>query len=326
MSGCSIHPIPYDVPGYNTIDIVKKIRCETAKAIDQHIVYGMAGQEEEQRKYASAVIVYHFTFTITENNKADASADFKLPLTSGTFSFGIGGGTEKERAGERDFTVTDTFAEVLEEIYEIGEQKMPDGKKKKVLLRKRKDCTQEAKRENWIYPIAGRIGIEETIRTFVGLHKLHLLDTKGSQYDFPDAAAQAPVRPPPQTAPRSFPGQYSYFAKKAPGKAAPTKAKKAKEEGNAEEFSDEILFTTTISGNLSPKVELKPTGSGLRLTGADATLSGKREDKHKLILTLTLPKKEDGSPEGTKERAKDVSDKKVRRSLDKDLAQALRRL
>ena len=32
VGACSIHPIPFDVPGYNTVDIVRKIRCEAAKA------------------------------------------------------------------------------------------------------------------------------------------------------------------------------------------------------------------------------------------------------------------------------------------------------
>lgn len=52
---------------------------------------------------------------------------------------------------------------------------------------------------------------------------------------------------------------------------------------------DTIEFTTTVSGSVSPKVELEPISQALRIKGADITLSGERIDKHKVVVGLTLP-------------------------------------
>ena len=148
VSGCTIHPIPFDVPGYRTIDIVKKIRCETKRALDKF------SQDEElkRRIYDRMSIGYHFTFTITENNKVGAGAGFALPVTHGTFTLGVNGSADRQRLGERDFTLIDTFKEARED----------------------KVCSIEATGENYAYPITGVIGLEEVIRTFLELQGLGL--------------------------------------------------------------------------------------------------------------------------------------------------------
>src|SRR5947208_1231572 len=45
MAGCAIHPVPEDVTGLRTEDIVKQIRCETrdaARTVIKKILSGMA--------------------------------------------------------------------------------------------------------------------------------------------------------------------------------------------------------------------------------------------------------------------------------------------
>ena len=148
LFGCTIHPIPFDTPGYRTIDIVNKIRCEVKRTLDKY-----AEQNPDKlRIYDAMKIGYKFTFTITENNKLGGGADFQLPLTHGTFAFGASGGAEKERVGTRDFAFVDNFKEAREPLV----------------------CTREATGPNYAYPITGLIGLEEVIGTYLELQAIGL--------------------------------------------------------------------------------------------------------------------------------------------------------
>jgi hypothetical protein len=133
---------------YSTTEIVKMIRCETKRALDKFA----QTRELQRRLYDGMSIGYKFTFTMSENNKGAAGAAFKLPVSHGTFTLGVAGGMDKERLGEREFTIIDTFKEARDD----------------------KVCSIEATRENYEYPITGVIGIEEVIRTFLELQGLGL--------------------------------------------------------------------------------------------------------------------------------------------------------
>src|SRR5947207_14615078 len=126
-TGCSIHPLPDDVTRDSTVDIVKKIRCETKKAVELH---------DPQGKLNGAAIGYDFTFTITEDNNASGSAIFTLPFTNGTFTLALGAGESKQRINEREFLIKESFSELRKE-----------------------DCSTQAFREHWRYPITGIVGM-----------------------------------------------------------------------------------------------------------------------------------------------------------------------
>ncbi len=230
-AGCSIHPIPTDVPGRNaTVDIVSKIRCEAKRAIELH---------DPDNQLKNAAISYDFKFTITEANDAGASADFGLPFTRGTFTLGIGAAEERERVGERTFIVIDYFQEA----------------------RDLKTCSNETK-ENWRYPITGVIGLEETIGTFITMNRSALLD---------------PLK---KAKPKK--------KKKAPGDGD-ERDKDGKGTKQTYDFTDTLQFTTTVRGSASPKIELKPVGSGLNLTKAGVSLAAERTDKHRVVIGLIRP-------------------------------------
>ena len=55
-------------------------------------------------------------------------------------------------------------------------------------------------------------------------------------------------------------------------------------------MGDTIVFQTTISGSLTPKVEFTPLGRGLRLTDANLMASAKRIDNHQVIVGLAIDK------------------------------------
>ena len=233
FAGCTIHPIPFDVPGYRTIDIVRKIRCETKRALDKFSQH----DELKQRLFEGMSIAYKFTFTMTENNKIGADADFTLPVTNGSFTFGISAGADKQRFGERDFTIVDSFKEAREE----------------------KACTVEATGPNYAYPITGVIGLEEVIRTFLELQGIGL-------GDLPPVVFQLPPR------------------ELGPQRKQARKQEKA--DGKTVEFVETFEFTTTIKASATPRIELRPVGSGFALAGASANLSADRIDKHSVVVSL----------------------------------------
>ena len=145
-SGCSIHPLPDDVTRDSTADIVSKIRCEAKKAINDHAA---------DARFDKTAIAYGFTFTITENNDASGDAIFTLPFTDGKFALKLAAGEDKQRQGDRNFQIVESFEEL-----------------------RKADCSVEALSEHWRYPITGVIGLDEVIRTFVRLTNMDMLVTE----------------------------------------------------------------------------------------------------------------------------------------------------
>jgi hypothetical protein len=194
FAGCAIHPVPEDVTGVTTYHIVRQIRCETRQAlidiikdklsdlandgstVAQQLLLKYQSDPEsiagfhvnmfqgpdyvEVRSFiklfADAAIAYNFDLTMTENN--DLSADISLlkPLTNPKFTLGISAGAKRKRSNERTFTVADDFT------YLIKQLNTPNDAGKRY-------CDRYIVGPNYIYPIAGRIGVDKTIRTFMEL-------------------------------------------------------------------------------------------------------------------------------------------------------------
>jgi len=142
LCGCSIHPLPEDFAGLPTANIVHKIRCEAKTAILTHL-----GKNDD---YANGGIGYDFSFTMTENNNIGAGASFEFPFLSkfGTFSTDIAAGRDRKRETERKFIIAETFEEL---------ERLPA-------------CFGND-RENRTYPITGRIGLDEVVRTYFALDR-----------------------------------------------------------------------------------------------------------------------------------------------------------
>jgi hypothetical protein len=153
LLSCSIHPLPEDVTRKTTYEIVEAIRCEARDAI---IAYALP-----ERMFDNAFIGYEFQFQITEDNNASASADFKHPFTGGTFTLGISGGAEKQRVGDRNFRIVESFRDLRNLKPEI--------------------CYGVVSGKNYKYPIAGTVGLAEVIQTYVKIEKVvNLAVTKGA--------------------------------------------------------------------------------------------------------------------------------------------------
>jgi hypothetical protein len=201
FSGCAIHPLPEDVTGVDTAGIVKQIRCETRNAARKFILAELrrlardlpgdpgdpiakqllAQYEVDEElmstfsypkyfpgpKYVAvreffdvvynAGVAYNFDLTMVEQNNLGANAGFLGPWAA-TFTLGLVGDANRARTNQRTFTVTDQLSFLLTAL------NTPKGPE-----RQRYCDGHIALGPNYIYPIVGRIGVDEMVRTFFQL-------------------------------------------------------------------------------------------------------------------------------------------------------------
>jgi hypothetical protein len=108
--------------------------------------------------FYTAGIGYTFDLKMTVNNDLNPPAAVNLIRPSPPqpkFTLGLGAGAFFDRTNERKFTSTDTFASLLK-----LNARVRDGKRY---------CTGFIVTENYVYPIAGRIGISKVVRDFINL-------------------------------------------------------------------------------------------------------------------------------------------------------------
>jgi hypothetical protein len=253
LGSCAIHPVPQDV-AVPTLEIVKRIRCETRKAVFDSAVgwlvhdkdvdpdsrrigatfynTGRPIREFHPKLFKGSVstvldlfwktgVAYNYSFEMTETNNVNTELNFLKPLTNSR-SLGLKAGIDRERQNIRSFTVTDTFSTLIAEV--------PDSY-----------CDEKIVSANYAYPIAGRIGMNEVVQTFVNL-TLH-------------------------------------------GGLGP----KAGEAAGPPTMVDELGFTTTIFGSATPKVVFSPVGENLSLADVSFNADLKRKDFHKVTVGLALP-------------------------------------
>jgi hypothetical protein len=193
--GCSIHPVPEDVTGIDTYHIVRQIRCETRETLRREIIgwlqrlgtdghYAFAadlaaryesypdaisefrpeifkGAENANirsmiKLFYDAGVAYGFELSMTENDDLTAgSATFTRPFIQPVFTLGLGASATMTRSNVRIFAVTDTFGYLLAKLNtNVGGVHY---------------CDDQLKQANYIYPIAGRIGIDRLVHDFIEL-------------------------------------------------------------------------------------------------------------------------------------------------------------
>ena len=191
-AGCAIHPLPEDVTGVPTYYIVRQIRCETRQAIiDTAIRWLTSEQNQIEGKvdpasraiglefqngrpiqqfspklfkgqvakiisvFYDAGVAYTFDLNMTETNNFDPTVDLLKPFPHSKFTMGIKGTFDRMRQNERLFTVTNSFSELI---------RLPDEYCMDTIAGRNFVVP-----ENYIYPIAGRIGVEPMIQDFIKL-------------------------------------------------------------------------------------------------------------------------------------------------------------
>lgn len=186
LAGCSIHPLPEDFTRDTTFSIVRKIRCEAREALDnisvdvlrkshRSEVLDIADDVEDGNKnvrdlpnygpkflepqiaavfrtFTLSAVVLDFDFTIKETNDHMIDTNFRDPFTRGVFTLGLKGGKKLERQNQRKFQVGATFSELHGKQFDA------------------EHCSHiAAKHKHILYPITGKIGLEELFYTFIKL-------------------------------------------------------------------------------------------------------------------------------------------------------------
>jgi hypothetical protein len=205
LAGCALHPVPEDVTGVDTYHIVRQIRCETRQAtaefvirelrklaeggeaqqgnpIAQRIVAAYDADPESISNFTPSVfagpeyvevrnfynviytagVAYNFDLTMTEDNNLTANANFLGPWNPATFTLGLTGDSNFQRANERQFTVTDTLGTLVTKLNRP--------------VRGVRYCDGQIRGPNYVYPIAGHIGVDKMVKTFFELALFANLD------------------------------------------------------------------------------------------------------------------------------------------------------
>lgn len=253
LAGCALHPIPDDVTGVSTYDIVRNIRCEARDAIRQKIILflGQVQGDPAATKYAillkddlplwqkfndhwfspqvtamlqkfeASAIAYNFNLDMTEVNNFDPKIDLTAPhpIPFSTFTSSITGGVDRTRENARTFTITDTWGALIkvDEVY----------------------CERFAHVKNYMYPITGKIGVDEMVDTFVVLSL------------FGNLASATSGKPPT--------------------------------------MADDLKFTTTLSFGGTPTITFTPFSSGLSVADASLGITLSRRDLHEVTVGMSLP-------------------------------------
>jgi hypothetical protein len=177
LGACAIHPLPEDLTGVKTAQIVHRVRCEASEAVNlaknkilaepSDSPWRMKVRQRKLTALESIGIVYSFSLEGQEmDSLASATATFQKP---GVFSVNPSIGDTLTRENVRTFTVVDNFSK---------------------LLTLRKYCATPAPGPNYQYPIVGTIGVNEMIDTFVTMAVYADLETE--QQDLKDGS-QAPL-------------------------------------------------------------------------------------------------------------------------------------
>lgn len=159
LSGCSIHPLPGDIPRVATVDIVERMRCEAQEGLAKVMNEPYRNKKVDAQIYDFTSIGYDFFFDITEGNN-DGVADVKgsngsLTLErlksggGGSFTLGLTASALNKRQNVRRFRIIETFKDLA-----------------------KADCSRQATEANWVYPITGATGIDEIVRTYFKIERL----------------------------------------------------------------------------------------------------------------------------------------------------------
>jgi hypothetical protein len=107
----------------------------------------------------ATMIGYDFTFTITEDNNANGADEgpFLKFANGGKVNLDLTGKATLHRQNVRKFTIIEPLLDLAKDD-------------------NRARCSNRTTRANWTYPIAGKIGMDEVVRTYLKLEMLSELD------------------------------------------------------------------------------------------------------------------------------------------------------
>ena len=272
LAGCSIRPTPGDWTSSNTLSIVQHVRCEVREALRIQLINYLKSQqllfhqmnpnwgrlqslisklqkpnfdfatlkpaefsENEKTEIARVSrigIGYTFRFQITETNNRSIDAAFTIPLPTSSFSLSTDLGSVFFRENERTFNVKESFGTV---VYA--------------------PCNG-LNAKNFVYPLEGKIGVDEIIDTYLGLvqvSNLNIVRSEISEQIDDDIILNTGL---------------------LAGKTT------------ISEYSDRIQFSTTIDTGLDPTLSIDPVPGEFRPTSFSGMFGDDRVDLHEVTVAL----------------------------------------
>jgi hypothetical protein len=171
LAGCSTHPQIDDVARVSTVDVVKSIRCEALAGLEK--LYNDLTPAERAKAgpiIKASFIGYDFVFDMQETNGAgnkegESLVTFERAFTSKPSTLNVDGQGSLQRDNKRRFMIVEPLTE---------------------LAKSRDICRNKVKGPNWTYPVAGTIGFDEIVRTYVKLEMLTELDQSFADVRLPD--------------------------------------------------------------------------------------------------------------------------------------------
>jgi hypothetical protein len=197
LAGCSVHPLPEDFAGYDTVQITARIRCEVRDAIRGHIVGSLLRRERVEKhpqyaelaerlrsgdiawrdlrrhlkeyrvddtliaifeRYNSAVIGYSFIFDLEEKNAHNGSVDLLGAITNGTVKLNVQASNDLIRGNKREFRLVDSFEFLVSHVADVCDPRVFP-------------IQAHRHERNIVYPITGSLGLAELVRTFLTLNQ-----------------------------------------------------------------------------------------------------------------------------------------------------------
>jgi hypothetical protein len=164
LAGCAAHPIPRDVTALSTVEIVRRIRCEAKEGLDAALAHA-ASQGARKKRHAEKIVKstsigFEFNFAIDEHNIASiTSVDLEREFSKSTFNLELSDVGVNSRHGPGSATRSNVrFFRIVDDLTEL----------------KAARCGQRTRgtRPNFVYPVAGNIGMAEVVRTYIELETL----------------------------------------------------------------------------------------------------------------------------------------------------------
>jgi hypothetical protein len=145
LCACAIHPLPENVTGVKTAQIVHRNRCEARDALLRAEQWLNDHNKANVATLRQIGVVLSYSLDMTEMNGLSANATFEQILTNSTTTLNPMGGDMLSRQNTRAFTVADNFQ----------------------TLSQMRNCAAVPGGPNYQYPIVGTIGIDETVVSFL---------------------------------------------------------------------------------------------------------------------------------------------------------------
>lgn len=254
MTGCAIHPLPEDVAPLNTVEIVEHIRCEMYQALRHQVV---------------------LAFQLSDNGPAHAVA------------------REIEAHPERSLQDFQGQINLLKPVYQ---RRVKAFKAVTIGYGYRFNITeQDIARSELNFGLPWNPASSFNLRAGGGLDKTRSntrrffkIDTFEELLTSTDCLAK-PLRDPnivyPITGEIGLTTTVSDFIK-----LSTRGARNDPDARDVNNFSEQLTFTTEISGTIAPTVRLSPMTDAFKLASANGELTARRRDVHELTVTFGLGK------------------------------------